>query len=309
MELLALEMEQLMRTTKRFTPKVLARFVREGRGQGTGNSYIPWHRVSRSDPSSHGRSHLQMWNGRQAELLSDGEKIELLFATMLTNLVDVLEQFRLSLVPGRHELSRFCISAPVGDFPGTLTLTKQLGMRHPTVSENGETIDWTPSTDLLLVLKDLSGGLKLIAVSVKPSGDLPRSARKSLALEKAYWDARGVKWLLITPSQFDKEVALTLQRAMPWGLGESVLPLDRTAASDITRRNSGRSLTYILEVICYQLGIEMDRAQRAFWQAVWHGEIPLDLRRGWRPHIPIVLLPIDTFWSQNPIASRRSAWN
>ena len=298
-----------MRTTKRFTPTVLSRFLREGRGNGTGTGYIPWHRVSRGDPSSRGRSHLQMWNGRQAELLSDGEKTELLFATMLPDLVDVLEQFGLSRTPGQHELSRFCVSAPAGNFPGTLELAQQLGIRHPTVSEKGETVDWTPSTDLLLVLKDSSGALKLVAVSVKPSDDLSRSARKSLTLEKAYWDARGVQWLLITPSQFDKEVALTLQRAMPWGLGESVCPVDLATASDIALRNNGRSLTYVLDAICRHLCVEMDRAQRAFWQAVWHGKIPLDLLRGWRPHTPITLLPIDAFWSQNPIASRRSAWN
>lgn len=68
-----------MRTTKRFTPHVLDRFRKLGRGTGTYQNYIPWQRVGRSDPSSMGRSHLQMWNGRQRELLSDQEWVGVFF--------------------------------------------------------------------------------------------------------------------------------------------------------------------------------------------------------------------------------------
>ena len=84
-----------MRTTKRFSPTVIARFLRQGRGEGIYEEYIPWHRVSRGDPASAGRSHLLMWRHRLRELLSDGELGEQLFATMLQNLDDSLEQFKL----------------------------------------------------------------------------------------------------------------------------------------------------------------------------------------------------------------------
>ena len=298
-----------MRTTKRFTPTVLARFLKEGRGQGTGEDYIPWHRVSRSDPSSRGRSHLQMWNGRQAELLSDGEHVELFFATMLPSLVDALEQYPLSLDPSPHELASFYVTAPAGVFPGTKTLALQLGYRYPTISADGKTADWVPTTDLLLVLKTPESSLKLVAVSIKPSPDLTKSQRKSLSLEKAYWDARGVEWLLITPAQFNREVALTLRRSAPWALGDKTTEEDKTLATAIACRFIGRSLIHVLETICSHLDGDLDNAQRVFWQAVWRGMIPLDLRRGWRPHLPIVLLPTSMFWSLNPIASGRSAWN
>lgn len=82
-----------MRTTKRFTPKVLARFKRQGRGSGTHDNYLPWHRVSRGDPASSGRSHLLMWRERLRELLSDGEHVEQLFASQLNNLEDCLSIF------------------------------------------------------------------------------------------------------------------------------------------------------------------------------------------------------------------------
>ena len=298
-----------MRTTKRFTPTVLARFAREGRGNGLYETYVPWHRVSRGDPSSRGRSHLQMWNGRQRELLSDGEWTCVLFATMLPNLKDIREQFPLSADSSRHELADYTSDAPTGKFPGTKEICEQLGFSHPAISNNGKSADWIPTTDMLLLLQSCRGPLELLAISVKPNEQFTNGMRKSLALEQAYWDARQVSWLLITPEQFDKRIALTLRCSAPWALGEKVREEDKTKATSLTSRHIGRSLTYILQTISSNLGGDMDRAQRAFWQAVWCGDITLDLRRGWRPHTSVSLLPVHAFWEQNPIASRRSAWN
>jgi hypothetical protein len=53
----------------------------------------------------------------------------------------------------------------------------------------------------------------------------------------------------------------------------------------------------------------MEAAQRALWQAVWTGALPVDLRRGWRPHVPFRVISHAAFWDLNPIAARRSAWN
>lgn len=298
-----------MRTTKRFTPTVLARFFSEGRGTGQYETYIPWHRVGRGDPSSRGRSHLQMWKGRQRELLSDGEWDKTFFATMLPNLKDLQEQFPLSAEPCRHELTEYINSAPPGEFLGTKEIADQLKISHPKISGDGETVDWVPTTDLLLALETFTRTLELLAVSVKPTAQLTKSMRRSLALEKAYWDARKVQWLLITPEQSDKRVTLTLRSSMPWALGEQVCDSDKAEATLLASRHNGSSLTYVLEAISRVLGQDLDYAQRAFWQSVWSGSIPLDLRRGWRPHLPIALLSTEAFWDQNPIASRRSAWN
>ncbi|OIQ70829.1 hypothetical protein GALL_475540 [mine drainage metagenome] len=38
-------------------------------------------------------------------------------------------------------------------------------------------------------------------------------------------------------------------------------------------------------------------------------ELPLELRRGWRPHLPVTLLEMDDYFRLNPIISRRSAWS
>lgn len=298
-----------MRTTKRFTPRVLARFRRTGRGLGIYQNYIPWHRVGRSDPASCGRSHLQQWHDRQRELLSDGEWNELFFAVMLANLVDIREQFPLATESAMHELASYLIGHPTGEYPGTLELASHLGIKHPIVTGPGESAVWVMTTDLLLALKRADGSVELLAIAFKPASYTESKRTVALLrLEGEYWSARNVLWLLITPRQYDSRVALTLQRSMAWALDTPVTEADQSLAVAVLARHHGCSLTFLIDRL-EPLFDSKDHAQRAFWQAVWSGRIPMDLRRGWRPHRPIDLVTPDEFWSFNPITSRRTAWN
>jgi hypothetical protein len=297
-----------MRTQKRFTPALLERYQRIGRGTGTHQDYIPWHRVGRSDPSSHGRSHLMMWRERQRELLSDGEWVGLLFATMLDNIEDLREQHKLALEDGPFELADYDIRFAGRIVPGTLAIAKKLGIKHPRVNGNGLSADWKMTTDQVLVLRRPCGQLELLAVAYKPdSKGLTKRNRQLLSIEKAYWDARGVQWLLITPELFDESVGLTLRRSVPWGLGTPVALSAMVAARRVVDLTLGHTYTYTIDTLAVMLG-DKDTAQRAFWQAVWSGTIPMELRRGWRPHFPIQLISSQRFSNQNPLASRRSAW-
>ncbi len=124
-----------MRTTKRFTPAVIARFIKQGRGQGTHADYAGWHRVTRGDPASSGRSHLLRWRGRLRDLLSDGELGAQLFVTMLPDVDDCLEQYGLSPEDDMHPLAVYGERDPLTLFPGTLKLADELGIRHPRLSD------------------------------------------------------------------------------------------------------------------------------------------------------------------------------
>jgi len=297
-----------MRTTKRFTPNVLDRFKKQGRGLGTQQNFKPWHRVGRGDPSSIGRSHLQMWDGRQREVLSDKEWTGLFFAVSLPNLFDVLEQYPLSHAAAAHELSKYMVDASQTTYPGTIELAERLGIKHPKTSASGNSVEWVMSTDLLLVLRSPSGKFELLAVSIKTDEDFSKKRTKELLnLEREYWISRGITWLLITPSLYDKQVGLRLRDTMPWAIEHLLCEDDLVTAATVATELQGRSLTHVLEILRAKFG-GLDYAQRAFWQAVWCGKIPLDLRRGWRPHIPITLLSDEEFIGLNPIASRRSSW-
>lgn len=298
-----------MRTTKQFTPDLLDRFKTEGRGQGTYTSYRPWHGVSRSEPSSMGRSHLMTWGGRQRNFLSDDEWGASHFSLWTPGVNDLREQFPLSLESGCHELSAYDVRLASSKYPGTLEIAEQLGYRHPRINGNGRSTFWIISSDLLLTLVDESGTRKLLAIACKPSANLSKRSIELLSIERAYWAARNVEWLLVTPDQYDERVELTLRTSFPWGLSETITDEARSAAVDVARAHEGYPLSHVLDRIEYALGQDQDYAQRAFWQAVWSGILPMNLRRGWRPHLPVELLSYSGFFELNPIASRRTAWN
>lgn len=297
-----------MRTTKRFTPAVLRRFSQKGRGQGIFEEYRAWHQVSRGDPASRGRSHFFDWNGLCVDLLSDRERVVFLLASMVPGVVDVRAQFPLSLHSAPHELEAYAGWRIPASLPGAKEIALSLGIKLPVVTNDDEHEDWTPTTDLLLTLRDSSGQLSLLAIAFKLAKELSaRRKRELLRLEYEYWLRRDVPWLLLTEQLIDPVFAECLERAWYWALHE---PLDEATlriATSTIKDLEGHSLTYVLECLVQRCG-SLEIAQHAFWQAVWKGWAPVDLRRGWRPHLPVRLLPEATFWALNPIVARRSAW-
>ena len=268
-----------MRKTKRFTPDLFNRYEGLGRGTGTFEQYIPFHRVGRSDPSSRGRSHLQRWRGRVHKLLSDGELVTFLFATMLPNIVDIREQFPLKFQYSQHELPDYDIYGSEDLFEGTEQISKSLKIKHPKVNVNGKSTKWPMTTDLLLTLKNDDGQLYLLAVSCKPKNLVLKERNKQLLqIERDYWKVRGVDWLLITPELYDYNVSLTLRNAAPWSLGESVEKLLLVQASYQIQQQAGTPLSAVLHGLSEALN-NMDLAQRVFWQSVTSGLLTLDLRR------------------------------
>ncbi len=166
------------------------------------------------------------------------------------------------------------------------------------------------TTDLLLILKQNPVDLSLLAVAVKLDQDiLKKRTRQLLAIERQYWLARGAQWLLVTPSFYDALVADALLNSRQWSLAA---PVEKSLIDFVVINKSkwaGHSIPYVLNKLKAEfVNDDMDLAQRAFWQSAWSGRLPLDFRRGWRPHEPISLVSESTFWERNPIASRRSAW-
>lgn len=298
-----------MRTTKRFDPSVLDRFKRQGRGQGTHQAYQPWHQVTRGDPASCGRSHLMHWRGRLHHLLSDLEWGAQLFGLMPAELEDSIEQVPLALDSAKHPLLAYTVRAPLDEAPGTLELARDLGIPHPRVNGQGRSADWHPSTDLVLVFRNTAdSSLRMLAIAVKPSSweTHPRTV-ELLRLERAYWLARNVEWLLITPQVWTKSVVLTLRRTCPWALAEGVPAELPEIAAQVARENPWSTVTALIEGI-EKYAESRHQAQCALWQSIWTGALPICLERGWRPHEPLQHVSEQEFWTQNPIVSRRSAW-
>lgn len=299
-----------MRTTKRFTPKVLERFERTGRGQGVHENYQPWHQVTRGDPASSGRSHLICHADRLVHLLSDVERDAFHFALQLPDLEDVREQLPLDLETGPHPLRAYTMRGSGGEFPGTLQLADELGIKHPKLSSATESRPWTLSTDLVVARRTRTGALSLQAIAVKPlgwDGKKKERTKQLLRLEREYWKRRGVDWLLITPGQWDQKVTLTFRRIAGWALAPAVAPELLSEVEAFVRSRfvvSALDVTKHLEQVCG----DDQTAARALWQAVWSARLPINLRRGWRPQEPLEILSQEEFWQQNPVASGRTAW-
>lgn len=293
--------------TKRFTPRVLKRFEAQGRGSGVGTNFIPWHRVSRSDPSSIGRSHLvPMRTGRHLELLSDGELVVALFVTMTPGVLDLREQVPLSRSKAIHELAAYDVRYASRVGPGTQDVAQSLGIRHPCVRSGGIAQAWTMTTDLVPLI-GLPSENQLLAIACKPGSTLSSRSSALLRTEQAYWQARLVPWLLITPRQYDARVASCVLRSWHWALLLRNEPLAEDVLQEVIRQD-GQPLQSVLDWLASAYG-DLSAAQAAFWQAVWKGQLPLDLHRGWRPHEPIRILTPNEFAQLNPVTSRRSEWS
>jgi len=295
-----------MRTTKRFTPKVLDRFRRIERGTGVFDNYIPWHRVSRSDPASYGQSHLIKWNKRHIELLSNEELTTFCFATrLIKSQDDIREQLPLSLNDAPHELAAYDVRFGTKHYPGTLQIADELGIKHPMTYGDGLSAEWVMSTDQLLMIKGKHGNPELLALSTKDKNPLTKRKKALLKIEQTYWQRRGVQWLLITPHLYHPLVKATLHRTWPWALHNLVSEDLLVLAADAIHRWHGHSLTFLLNKLAEDIG-HYTTGQHALWQSIWSGRVPVDLRRGWRPHIPLQIISQEAFDSLNPVFMRRS---
>ncbi|RFP28737.1 TnsA endonuclease N-terminal domain-containing protein [Duganella sp. BJB476] len=304
-----------MRKKPLFTPRDLERFRERFRGTGIFEAFIAWHRVTRTDPSSRGRSHLQVWAGpsnewkpRHYEFLSDGELVAFHLATMHPGILDIREQFPLALDSGTHELNAYRDRFVDSTFPGTIELAEKLHMKHPIVTHKGDSAPWVLSTDLLLTIRETGGELKLLAVSVRPA--IPwkdERAKELLNLEREYWTARGVQWLLITPTLYDPLVARNLHMTSCWALAPKC---DQQLLQWMVEEQhglNGENLTSIHRR-CREMGTNADAVNRALWQGIWSSNLLFDLRRTRWPSAPFVLLSSREYWDRNPIVSGRTSW-
>lgn len=181
-----------------FDEAKIARFIREGRGQGAGADYQPWLRVS--DVPSIGRSHRfqRSDTNREHHLFSDNENHAFLSLAWDSSVIDLREQFPLK----REE---------------TLEIAQELGIRHPIDYETK--IPIVMCTDILATY--LRGGVQqLHAYSVTKDKVAKRiRANKVSEIERTYWERRNVPWDLILGGElkthFNRNLAWVFSSQLP----------------------------------------------------------------------------------------------
>lgn len=160
-----------------FDEDKITRFLKEGRGQGTGAGYRPWLTVQ--DVSSLGRStrlHSRKTD-REHHLISDNETALFLILDWSENVIDIREQFPLD----RNETRR---------------IAADMGVRHP-VDPISQT-DIVMTTDFLIDMKTNSG-IVLVPRSVKTANELNNDrVLEKQEIERRYWAAKVDLWGLVT---------------------------------------------------------------------------------------------------------------
>ena len=173
------------------------RYLKEGRGQGTGSDYKPW--IYIHDFPSRGISARipGRTTGRIHHLLSRNEEYYFYILDSDPDVLDIREQFPLRLTE-------------------TIEIARSLNIRHPWKGS----FPFVMTTDFLILKAD-----GLHARTVKCSAELenPRVIEK-FTIEQAYWTGKGIDWKIVTEKQIDRSVALNLQWLYSGDKPENLIP-------------------------------------------------------------------------------------
>ena len=176
---------------KTWTEQTFERYVKEGRGQGSGSEYKPW--VMVQDFSSRGLSSREYsyTAKRDCHLLSNLELSYFLILDWSDVVVDILEQYPLP----REE---------------TLVIAETKGIKHP-VDEKSKVPLVMTSDFLIRTYRD--GKYTYIVRSLKFSDDLEnRRTIEKLEIERSYWEEHEVDWGLVT----ERDIPVQMVENIKW---------------------------------------------------------------------------------------------
>ncbi|KXX94531.1 transposase [Bacillus cereus] len=173
--------------SKRKRTSTVKKWIKEGRGTGTGTDYRPWLKIQ--DVSSLGRStRLKgIKTSRQHEFLSDLERNYFYLTEFSDVITDIREQF--PLLPQEE----------------TLLIADELGIKHPRNPKNGEPIVMT--TDFLLTINK-GQGIHEVARTIKMKDELLKeNVLEKFEIEREYWKRKGIDWGIVTEEEINKIIA------------------------------------------------------------------------------------------------------
>ena len=164
----------------------IARFKKQGRGQGTGAEWGPWYHVQ--DMSSKGLvSRIQSWkNKRTVHIFSNLELDFFYTLEWSTEVTDIREQYPLAL-------------------DETITIARLCKLRHPCF--RGTDKPRILTTDFVITTVTPSA-TSLLARSVLHSAGLKSTRlRPQLEIERRYWQANGIDWAVVTEHDIPRVLA------------------------------------------------------------------------------------------------------
>jgi hypothetical protein len=196
------------RRRSKWTWELLRKRLAQGRGQGEGSNYCPWHLVQ--DFPSQGRSHRikGLTVDRVHHLLSDLEADAFfIFDLPSNNIIDIREQY------------------PLLPIEETLEIAARAGIKHP--ADPYTKVPVVMTTDFLLKIKR---GIKIIyhARTMKYEDTLnDLRVIEKFEIERRYWQARHVNWACVTEKGIPKQVVENARFLHPYYFVTDLHPLTK----------------------------------------------------------------------------------
>ncbi|MEK4462843.1 TnsA endonuclease N-terminal domain-containing protein [Paenibacillus sp. FSL H8-0315] len=178
----------MVKRKREITDAKIERFIKEGRGQGTGANYLPWLRVQ--DVPSIGRSTRGVgWTtSRLHTFLSDLERDYFYVLDFADDVTDIREQY------------------PLLPLEETKLIAEKLGIEHPKDPKTG--VDIVMTTDFVITYKD-----KEFARTIKPAKELENDRiLEKFEIKRIYWESHQVDWGVVT----ERDLPYTLIRNVEW---------------------------------------------------------------------------------------------
>lgn len=170
----------------------LNRYIKEGRGQGTGKDYVPWVKIH--DYSSMGRASRIMGikTGRIHHLHSDNQLRAFLIFEFNDRVVDIRESY------------------PLLDVMEVIDDKENLRFDKFCSKETGEQL--VICTNFVLTIRDSNENEIHVARTIKNTSELNKKITfEKLEIERRYWEAKGVDWKIITDKQLPRQVAKNIE--------------------------------------------------------------------------------------------------
>ena len=173
------------------------KYLKEGRGQGTGADYKPW--IYIHDFPSRGVSARipGRTTGRIHHLLSRHEEYYFYILDADPDVLDIREQFPLRLTE-------------------TMEIARRLNLKHPRKGN----FPFVMTTDFLITRTD---GLHARTIKCSDELENPRVIEK-FSIEQAYWAAHGIDWKIVTEKQICRNRALNCQWLYSGETPENLIP-------------------------------------------------------------------------------------
>lgn len=171
------------------------RYIKEGRGQGTGKYYLPW--LKTYNVPSHGRrARNPGWKTeRLHHLMSDHETFYFYLLEWSDRVIDIKEQF------------------PLQDLKAAQAIAFDMGIIYP--KDKQSKFPFVLTTDFMITVRD-DTRIFDIARTIKPSKELDKTrVIEKFEIERRYWAAKGIDWGIVTEKEIPRVLAENIKYLHP----------------------------------------------------------------------------------------------